>query len=78
MFELNQFSHLHFLRPWWLLAFIPLLMALAYLWSASNPIGRWRRAIAPHLLEVILVRHSRTSWFNPVNVSILKCAALKS
>ncbi len=70
MSELSQLSYLHFLRPWWLLAFIPLLITLAYLWSARNPIGRWRKAIAPHLLKVILVRHSRTSWFNPVNVSI--------
>ena len=69
-FNLGQFAHFHFLRPWWFLALIPLLITLRYLWAARNPMGKWRKTIAPHLLQVMLVRHGRASWFNPVSVSV--------
>ena len=68
---LQHLAHFHLLRPWWLLAFIPLFLALRYLWLARNPVGKWRKVIAPHLLKVMLVRHGRASWFNPVTLSML-------
>lgn len=68
---LGQFAYFHFLRPWWLLALIPFLWTLRYLWTARNPVGKWRKVIAPHLLKALLVRHGRANWFNPVNVSLL-------
>ena len=71
LLNIAQFAHFHFLRPWWLLALIPLLFTLHYLWQTRNPIGKWRKVIAPHLLKVMLVRHGRASWINPVSVSVL-------
>jgi len=70
-FNLGQFAHFHFLRPWWWLALIPLFFTLWYLWGSRNPIGKWRKAIAPHLLKVMLVSHGRASWFNPVSASLV-------
>jgi len=67
----GQLSHFHFLRPWWLLALLPLLWTLRHLWSASNPIGKWRKVIAPHLLKAMLVQGGRANWFNPLSVSVL-------
>ncbi len=67
----QQLSHFHLLRPWWLLALFPLFWTFRYLWAAQNPVGRWRDVIAPHLLKVMLVRHGRASWFNPLTVSML-------
>jgi Ca-activated chloride channel family protein len=67
---LGQLAYFHFLRPWWLLALIPFIWTLRYLWKARNPLSKWRGVIAPHLLQVILVRHGRASWFNPVSVSL--------
>ncbi len=71
MIDLNQFTYFHFLRPWWLLVFIPLVLTLWYLRTVQSPVGKWRKAIAPHLLKVLLIRHGRANWFNPVNVSLL-------
>ena len=68
--DLSQIAYFHFLRPWWLLALIPLLLTLGFLWSARDPMGKWRKTIEPHLLKVMLVRHGRASWFNPVSVSV--------
>jgi len=33
--------------------------------------GKWRKAIAPHLLKAMLVRHGRVDWLNPVNMGTL-------
>lgn len=68
--NLQQLVHFHLLRPWWLLAFIPLFLTFRYLLAARNPVGKWRDVIAPHLLKVMLVRHGRASWFNPLSVSM--------
>lgn len=68
---LGQLVYFHFLRPWWLFALIPFLWTLRYLWAARNPVSKWRKVIAPHLLKAILVRHGRANWFNPVSVSLL-------
>ncbi|MFV1983350.1 MAG: VWA domain-containing protein [Thiohalomonadales bacterium] len=68
---LGQFSYFHFLRPWWLLTFFPMLLTLQYLWSRRNSTGKWRNSIAPHLLNVMLVKHGRASWFNPVSISVI-------
>jgi len=70
-FNTAQFAHFHFLRPWWLLVLIPLLLTLHYLWSARNPIGKWRKIIAPPLLKAMMVSSGRNSWFNPVSVGMV-------
>ncbi|MFV2058232.1 MAG: VWA domain-containing protein [Thiohalomonadales bacterium] len=69
--NLGQFSYFHFLRPWWLLVLIPLLITLRLLWLKRDPLAKWQNSIAPHLLKVMLVRQGRVSWFNPVSVSML-------
>jgi len=69
--NLQQLAHFHLLRPWWLLALIPLFWVFKYLWATQNPIGKWRDVISPHLLKVMLVRHGRASWFNPLSISML-------
>lgn len=69
--NLGQLVHFHFLRPWWLLALIPMLFSLRHLWRANDPMGKWRKVVAPHLLKVMLVSHGRASWFNPVTVAVL-------
>ena len=69
--NIGQFSHFHFLRPWWLLAFIPLLLSLRHLWSANNFVGKWRKIIAPELLDAMLVHSGRSRWFNPVSVAMV-------
>jgi Ca-activated chloride channel family protein len=45
---------LHLLRPYWLLALIPLLVLLWRLWRRPSGAGLWRRVVDPHLLSHLL------------------------
>jgi Ca-activated chloride channel family protein len=65
----------HFLRPWWLLALLlpPALLWLAF--RAGDYRGRWRRMIAPHLLEQLVIepdhrRHMRPAWMIAVVLAL--------
>ena len=69
--SMGQYAHFHFLRPWWLLGLLTILWTVPHLKANRNPMGKWHASIAPHLLQVMLVRHGRASWFNPLSVSLL-------
>lgn len=69
--NMQQFAHFHFLRPWWFLILLPLLLSLWFLWTAKDPMARWKQSIAPHLLKAMLVRHGGSSWFNPISMSVV-------
>jgi Ca-activated chloride channel homolog len=44
----------HFLRPWWLLAIIPLLWLLCSLWRQSPRLGAWEAVCDSHLLKHLI------------------------
>lgn len=46
----------HFLRPWWLLALLPLLWALWRLYRFRSPLGRLSRICDPALLPYLAIR----------------------
>ncbi|RNE88372.1 VWA domain-containing protein, partial [Marichromatium sp. AB31] len=45
----------HLLRPWWLLALIPLLAVLVAAARTRGGAGRWRALVDPELFEALLV-----------------------
>lgn len=51
---MDLFDQLHFLRPLWLLALIPLLPLILLLWRQQKNAGQWQDLIAPHLLPFLL------------------------
>jgi Ca-activated chloride channel family protein len=70
-FDLLQFGEFHFLRPWWLLALIPLTLCMLYIKRLNDPVAQWSKTIAPHLLAALTVSGGSGRWFNPVNISLL-------
>ena len=46
---------LHFIRPWWLLAFIPAILIVALLFRHSGKSNSWAKYCDAHLLEHVLV-----------------------
>ena len=73
MFELDllQFREFHFLRPWWLLAFIPLTLSMLFLKRLNDPVAQWSKTVAAHLLSVLTISAGGGRWLNPVNLSFL-------
>ncbi len=63
-------SALHFLRPGWLLAIVPVLVVGAVLLRRQDVVARWSEVIAPHLLEHLVVQPRRGSRIRPVHLLI--------
>ncbi|MGL5360863.1 MAG: vWA domain-containing protein [Shewanella sp.] len=52
---------LHFIRPEWLLALLPLALALLGLWRQHQSHSAWHRYIAPHLAKILVTQGSKQS-----------------
>lgn len=66
-------EHFHLIRPWWLLALLP-VVAIAILWSRRNSgQSKWTSAISEDLLKVLLEdRTARAKrWFSALVVGTL-------
>lgn len=52
---------LHFIRPEWLLALMPLALVLLSLWRQHENHSAWNRYIAPHLAKILVTQGSKKS-----------------
>lgn len=52
---------LHFIRPEWLLALLPLALILWMLWRQHQTNSAWNRYIAPHLAKILVTEGSQKS-----------------
>ncbi|WP_338725391.1 VWA domain-containing protein [Shewanella baltica] len=52
---------LHFIRPEWLLALMPLALVLLSLWRQHESHSAWNRYIAPHLAKILVTQGSKKS-----------------
>ncbi len=71
MFDVDQLTAFHFLRPWWLLGLIPLIFTVLYAKRLKDPVAHWQKTIAPHLLKALTVKGARGAWLNPISLSVL-------
>jgi Ca-activated chloride channel family protein len=55
----------HFLRPLWLLAFLPVLALWWQVFRRSDSLTALEGVVDPHLLEHLSVGESRKRWFRP-------------
>jgi Ca-activated chloride channel family protein len=71
MLSAQFIEHFHFLRPWWALALLPILLIIAIQWRREDQTRGWQSVIAPHLLDALRVRQFRNHWFNPASLSMV-------
>jgi len=62
-------SELHLLRPYWLLALLPLVLVLWRMWRSKSESQNWRAVCDPRLLHYLLVGEARTSTQWPLLVA---------
>lgn len=61
----------HFIRPFWLLSFIPLLLVWWGLVRRRDQVRRWQTMIEPHLLKHLLVGEQRKNLLRPINLLLI-------
>ena len=61
---LDALHSLHFIRPQWFWALVPIALLLIWMWHRRLRSGAWRRVVAPELLPYVLVggSASRPRW----------------
>jgi Ca-activated chloride channel family protein len=68
MFDLGQLSSFHFLRPLWLLTMIPVLLLWVLLLRRQSAARQWKKFIASHLLQHLMVGKTQKKRVRPVNL----------
>lgn len=71
MIDLVQFSAFHFLRPWWLVLLIPIVLLIIYSKKQLESGSIWSEFIAEHLLDALKVKGGHYHWFNPANMALI-------
>lgn len=61
-------SEFHFLRPFWLFAFLPTILIWLALWRQSSSLGTLSKQVDPNLLKHLLVDAESTRGFRPVHL----------
>ncbi len=51
-------SNIHFLRPWWFLALIPIIWIIWKIWQTNRKQGAWYEVIAPKFRHLLLGENS--------------------
>jgi Ca-activated chloride channel homolog len=65
----GMLGELHFLRPWWLLALVPVGLLWWWLRRRADATRSWRRVIAPHLLPHLLRGQEQGTRFGPLELA---------
>lgn len=71
MFDSTFIENFHFLRPWWLLACIPALVAALYVMRSASPLHLWTGFVAPHLLPHLVSGDGLAKWMRPTTMLIV-------
>lgn len=67
---------LHFLRPWWLCSFIPLLVFAWYLFQKKPGLNAWKAVCDDHLLPYLIINHSHRKQTTPLLLVLLSIACM--
>lgn len=71
MFNWESLQYFHFLRPWWLLALLPLVALVLAQLKQRDILGQWRQVIAEHLLPNMIVARDKNPWQGPIGAMAL-------
>lgn len=64
-FSLAQLSNFHFLRPWWLLAIVPLFLFYRSLVEKDDVLKQWRGHMSDKVIEHLALRQQQSRKFTP-------------
>jgi len=69
--DLSFIQHFHFLRPYWLIAFVLLLVILRLFYKREDSLSLWRNVMSDEMLKQLTVRGNSTNWLSPQKLTLL-------
>lgn len=69
--DLSSFQHFHFLRPYWLVAFIAFAIILKLFSNRDDTLAKWRKVMSTNILEKLTVAGNSRHWLSPQKMSWL-------
>ncbi|WP_114327350.1 VWA domain-containing protein [Candidatus Colwellia aromaticivorans] len=70
-FNFNQLQYFHFLRPYWLLAFVALFIVLRFFGKRDDTLIMWRHVMSPTMLNTLTVKGNTSHWLSPQKLSLI-------
>ncbi|WP_153913209.1 vWA domain-containing protein [Shewanella sp. TC10] len=64
-------QHFHFLRPWWLLAFVPLIYIVYSFKGRQDNLAHWREHMSETILQTLTVSGAQKNLISPLNLTIV-------
>ncbi|TRX54938.1 VWA domain-containing protein [Thalassomonas sp. M1454] len=70
---LSQLGNFHFLRPWWLLAAVPLFVFYRLLHLSGDLFSQWRGVMNENIISSLAQTQQKSRWFNPKKLFAVFC-----
>jgi len=69
--NIAELQHFHFLRPYWLLAFIALFFILRLFGQRDDTLALWRKVMSPQMLRTLTVQGNTSHLLSPQRLSLI-------
>ncbi len=70
-FNLVQLQSFHFLRPYWLLAFLAIFFILRFFGQRDDTLALWRKVMSTQMLNTLTVQGNTNRWLSPQKLSLI-------
>jgi Ca-activated chloride channel family protein len=70
-FFLDSMQHFHFLRPYWLLAFVAIYYIISAFSLRDDSLAQWRNLMSAEVLSHLTVSGNNNSWLSPQRMSLI-------
>jgi Ca-activated chloride channel family protein len=70
-FWLDSMQHFHFLRPYWLLAFVIIYYIIRAFSLRDDSLAQWRNLMSAEVLTHLTVSGNNNSWLSPQKMSLI-------
>lgn len=71
MIDLLSFQHFHFLRPYWLIIFVIMVLVIRAFISRDDTLALWRNVMSEEILKSLTIKGNSQHWLSPKRISLL-------
>ncbi|MEZ9875111.1 vWA domain-containing protein [Vibrio breoganii] len=67
----GDISNFHFMRPWWLLALVPLLAIQRLMTKQEDLVAQWQSVMSKNIIAHLTLNQQRGSWLTPLKLFLV-------